>query len=554
MNISGSDEMSRRIRAFDWSSTPLGPRAEWPQSLLTALSILLGSRVPMQLLWGPEYTHLYNEAYIPIAGDKHPAALGRPAAAIWPEIWSTVGPMLDQVASSGEATLAEDLLLVIDRRGYLEESYYTFSYSPVNDLQGVVSGIFIAVTETTARVLRERRLRAIADLTDALAASASGQLVSAATAALGRAAADIPFALCYLLAADERSVRLVFAQGLGPDHPAVPRRIDLDDAAAPWPLAQVLASGRPLLLADLPARPDMPPDGLEGAPPQQALVLPIAGAAGARLIGCLVAGLSPRLRLDEDYRDFLDRVAAQLGAAADSSIARAEAQAMIRTRDDFLSIAAHELKTPLTPIIGKLQLLQRRLDGALSERDRHNMRTVVDEALRLNGLIDALLDISRLRSGQLAVSRAAVDLSELAAQVADEVGPTLSKHTLVVEAPAERVVISGDALRLAQVLRNMVSNAIKYSPDGGPVTVRLGREGKLAHLSVSDNGIGVSAEVMPRLFERYYRVESGDSSIGGLGVGLYVANEIVRLHGGRISVASAPGEGSTFTVALPIAG
>lgn len=152
-------EVGARIQAFDWSATPLGPIESWSQSLQIALQILLLSKFPMQILWGSEYIQFYNDAYIPIAGKKHPTALGQRGAECWREVWDFAGPLLDSVMETGTATWSEDQLLVLERNGYPEECYFTFSYTPIWETSGKVGGIFIAIHETTQKILSERRER-----------------------------------------------------------------------------------------------------------------------------------------------------------------------------------------------------------------------------------------------------------------------------------------------------------------------------------------------------------------------------------------------------------
>ena len=163
--LTSGSEMSGLMRAMDWSTTPLGPAESWPQSLRTTVSVCLNSRFPMLLWWGPDLIMLYNDAYRPILGaTKHPRALGAAGRDIWPEIWDIIGPMLHGVIERGEATWSDDLLLVLDRNGYPEECYLTFSYSPIRDESGGVGGVFTAVHETTGRVIGERRLRTLREL------------------------------------------------------------------------------------------------------------------------------------------------------------------------------------------------------------------------------------------------------------------------------------------------------------------------------------------------------------------------------------------------------
>jgi PAS domain S-box-containing protein len=147
--------MAERVRAFDWASTPLGPIEQWPQSLATAVGICMNSRFPMFVWWGPQLVNIYNDAYVPILGKRHPAAFGRPARESWDEIWPVVGPQAQAVMERGEATWNERVLLVMERHGYTEDTYFTWSYSPIIDESGGIGGLFCACTEETQRVRAE---------------------------------------------------------------------------------------------------------------------------------------------------------------------------------------------------------------------------------------------------------------------------------------------------------------------------------------------------------------------------------------------------------------
>ena len=154
-------EMARRVREFDWSKTPLGPVDLWPQRLLTSVRLMLNSRYPMFVWWGRELINFYNDAYVPVLGARHPDALGQSAARVWAEIWDVVGPQAEIVMRDGQATWNESTLLVMERYGYTEETYFTFSYSPATDDDGNVGGVFCACTEDTKRILGERRVRTL---------------------------------------------------------------------------------------------------------------------------------------------------------------------------------------------------------------------------------------------------------------------------------------------------------------------------------------------------------------------------------------------------------
>jgi signal transduction histidine kinase len=237
--------------------------------------------------------------------------------------------------------------------------------------------------------------------------------------------------------------------------------------------------------------------------------------------------------------------------------ARAQAEAALRTRDEFLSIAAHELKTPLTTLMGNIDLIQRRAgrEGGLSERDTRAIGVATQQARRLKQMIDSLLDLSRLELGQLSIEPKPLDLSCMARRVVDEVQPGLLRHIIICHTPETAVMIAGDELRLEQVLQNLLQNAVRYSPNGGKIEVIIVADASagLASLHVRDHGIGIAADALSQLFKRFYRVpDTMIEHIHGVGIGLYVVKEIVTLHGGTVDVASEAGVGSTFTVSLPL--
>ncbi|GAB4191949.1 MAG: hypothetical protein OHK0022_05880 [Roseiflexaceae bacterium] len=235
--------------------------------------------------------------------------------------------------------------------------------------------------------------------------------------------------------------------------------------------------------------------------------------------------------------------------------ARAEAQEAVRTRDAFLSIAAHELKNPLTVLLGNAEMVARRASqtGATSERDQHALANMVDQAKRLNRLITLLLDVSQLETGQLRLTQERLDLAALVRRATGESASNLSTHQLVCQIPDTQIMIRGDELRLQQVFENLISNAVKYSPAGSVVTIELGTRDQQAVVTVRDQGIGIPADALPRLFQRFFRARNAeDQPVKGIGVGLYVVREIVSLHGGSITVQSQEGAGSTFTVCLPL--
>jgi len=231
------------------------------------------------------------------------------------------------------------------------------------------------------------------------------------------------------------------------------------------------------------------------------------------------------------------------------------AETALRARDNLLAIAAHEFKTPLTTVIGCTQTLQIRAarEGYLPKRDQDALRVIAGQAKRLHALIDSVLNLARLHNGQAQIARQMVDLAGLARRVVDDAGLMETGHILEFRGPDTPVVITGDRVRLEQVLQNLLDNAVKYSPAGGVITVGVERRNVQAVLSVSDQGIGIPEEARARLFDRFYRASNIDRrQTQGVGIGLSIVIEIVALHGGVVEIDSAEGRGSTFTVRLPL--
>ncbi len=229
-----------------------------------------------------------------------------------------------------------------------------------------------------------------------------------------------------------------------------------------------------------------------------------------------------------------------------------------RLKDEFLGIASHELKTPMTTIQGYVQVLRRRASQENMDKAAliRVVDTINDQTRRMNRLVDELLDISRIEAGRLEIHREVVDLEQLLIQVVEQQQMTndqVAIHLRVGE-NATHLKVVGDEARLQQVALNLLSNALKYSPEGGSVSVGLQREDNAAVVSVRDQGVGISEEEQAHLFERFFRTEGArQSGVSGLGLGLYIASSIVMQHGGRMWVASQPGQGSAFFFSVPLA-
>ncbi|WP_310740214.1 SpoIIE family protein phosphatase [Microbispora sp. H10885] len=554
----GGSEMARRMRAYPWSGTSMGDPDTWPASLRTACRICLTSRFPMIVWWGEELRFLYNDAYLPLLGSKHPA-LAKPGDEVWTEIWHTIGPMLRSVMSSGEATWSEDLLLPMNRHGYWEETYWTYSYSPLHDDDGVVRGVFTAVSDTTERFIGERRLAMLQDL-----GAQAGQARSVAEAcrlvaeALERSGADVPFSAIYLR-----------RPGTDDLTPAATSPRDASVSPLPggpgdWPVDQVLRTGEPVVVTDVTERFGALPSGGWQTPPTQAVVLPLAGETGGGTVGVMVLAAGAGRALDEAYESFLGLVARQTAALVNAAVAyqlqqrRAEELAELdRAKTAFFSNISHEFRTPLTLIMGPVEELRTALagDGARvgEDRLRAELDVVHRNGLRLGKLVNTLLDFSRIEAGRMRARYEPVDLAAVTTDLAGVFRSAVEKAGLAfeVDCPPLDEPVYVDRGMWEKVVLNLLSNALKFTFDGS-IRVTLRAEDGHAVVTVADTGIGISRHELPRLFERFHRVDSARSrSNEGSGIGLALVKELVGLHGGTITAESAEGAGTAFTIRLP---
>lgn len=551
--------MCARIEAYDWASTPLGPREQWPSSLRSAVGIMLGSRYPMFVWWGPQHVNIYNDAYVPILGPRHPAALGRPASETWSDIWDVVGPQADLVLRNGQATWNEEALLLMERYGYTEETYFTFSYSPAPDDQGRTAGVFAVCTEDTARVLGERRLRTLREVAAAGAEARTADAACGLVAeALAGSAHDLPFALIYLLDPQSQRAQLAGASGIQPGGAASPEVVELEgDSGAAWPLRAVARTHQAEHLTHLTERFGDLPGGPWPEPAQDAVVLPIEHAGQGQVAGFLVAGLSPRRSFDEAYEGFLELLAGNIASAIANARAheeerkRVEALAELdRAKTQFFSNVSHEFRTPLTLMLGPVEDALASPTRALAGEE---LEAVHRNTLRLLKLVNTLLEFSRLESGRIRAAYEPVDLARLTAELA-------SVFRAAVERAGVRYVVDTEPLpqpvyvdreMWEKVVFNLLSNAFKFTLAG---EIRVEQRAAAGHveLSVTDTGSGIPAEELPYLFERFRRIEGAHGRTHeGTGIGLALVQELVRLHGGAIQVESALGAGTTFTVRLP---
>ncbi|MDT7797549.1 MAG: hypothetical protein QOI78_982 [Actinomycetota bacterium] len=544
----GTSRMAARMREFDWASSPLGRPEDWPPSLTTAVRICLTSRFPMIVWWGPDLRFLYNDAYLPLLGTKHPA-LDKPGEQVWGDIWHIIGPMLAGVMETGEATWSEDLLLPMNRHGYWEETYWTYSYSPLHDDSGAVRAVFTAVTDTTERVIGERRLAALRELgARAGIARTVAEACELVADVLGRAGADVPYAAIHVRrpGTDDLTLAAVTPGGSG-------------DAEG-WPLREVLADGVPRTVSGLTAKFGELPSGGWSEPPAEAVVLPLPGDAGGPATGVIVLAASAGHAVDESYRTFLGLVAQQTTALVNGAVAyqvqqeRAEELAALDVaKTTFFSNVSHEFRTPLTLIMGPAAELREAL-GDADPAVREEIDVIHRNAVRLGRLVNDLLDFSRIEAGRMQARFEPVGLPEFTAELASVFRAAVERAGLAfeVDCPPLGEPVYVDRGMWEKVVLNLLSNAVKYTFHG-TIRVRTGRDGDHAVVTVSDTGIGIAADEIPRLFERFHRIPSARArSDEGSGIGLALVRELVGMHGGDITVDSSPGAGTAFRIRLPL--
>jgi signal transduction histidine kinase/DNA-binding response OmpR family regulator len=557
--LAAGGEMAALINGRDWSRAPLGPRDAWPRSLQTALRILVTSRYAMWLGWGAELTFFYNDAYAAMTlGAKHPWALGRPASEVWAEIWPDIGPRAATVMRTGEATWDEGLLLFLERNGYPEETYHTFSYSPLPDDEGAVGGMLCVVTEDTERVIGERRLATLRELASLLAAvRTEPDVLAAIERGLAANRRDMPFAIVWLFEQDGGWARLACASGIAADHPLAVAELDVNNLPAEHPARRVLAGEPRVTIADLAAHGPLP-RGAWDRPPHLAVAVPIVQQGETRPAGMLLAALNPHRPLSESYGGFLDLVASQIAAGLASARAyeaerqRAEALAEIdQAKTAFFSNVSHEFRTPLTLMLGPIEEEIRSRDAAADGR----LGMAHRNGLRLLRLVNTLLDFSRIEAGRVRANFRPVDLAVYTAELASNFRSACEQAglSLTVDCPPLPQPAYVDPGMWERVVLNLMSNAFKYTLEGSiDVAIRQTAEATI-ELSVADTGVGIPEAELPRIFERFHRIEGQPGrTLEGTGIGLALVSELVRLHGGAIEVRSRLGVGTAVRVALPL--
>ncbi len=553
--------MGDRIRGYDWSKTALGPIAGWPQSLRTVVNILLSSRYAMWMAWGSELTMLYNDTYLPTLGLKHPWALGKRASEVWAEIWPDIGPRIQTVLTTGAATYDEGLLLFLERSGFPEETYHTFSYSPLADDDGRINGMLCVVTEETDRLIGERRVETLRGVASALASTnTEDEVLHALRDQLSLNQSDLPFTLTYLFD-DDGGARLVCSSGISEEHPLAPERIERG-ADFPWPAHRMFLYPAPRLIEDLTEQRKlaMLPAGNWNKPPEQAAIFPIKQQGQEQPAGFFVIGTNPYRRYDTASSGFVDLLAGQISAGLGNARAyeaerrRAEALAEVdRAKTTFFSNVSHELRTPLTLMLSPVEELLSEAREQTPE-DRELLALVHRNGLRLQKLVNTLLDFSRIEAGRMQAVYEPTELGRFTEELASNFHAAMERAGLDFQIDCEPLSepVYVDREMWEKVVLNLLSNALKFT-FAGRVRVAVKAIGKHAQLVVQDTGAGIPASELPHIFERFHRVAGTKGrTIEGTGIGLALVQELVKLHGGSITAESEVSQGTTFTVTIPL--
>jgi signal transduction histidine kinase/CheY-like chemotaxis protein len=514
--LSGGGEVGAMMRSQDWSRSPLGEPSTWPPALRTIVSLMLGSGFPMFCAWGKDLGFLYNDPYIPILGDKHPAALGAPFRDIWAEIWGDIYPLIER-ALGGQATYMEKLPLLMHRHGYDEQTFFTFSYSPARDDSGEVAGVHCACVEVTGQVMAERYRD-----------EENKRLVTLFEQAPG---------IIAVLRGPEHIFEITnksYMQMMG--------RTDLVGKSARQALPYIEGQGFFELLDEV-YRTGKPFVG-------HSLPLDVAREPGMPL---------ERRYLDFIYQPIRDPAGEVVGIFVEGSDVTVrkqvedELRAANRQKDQFLAMLAHELRNPLAPITTAAQLLKM---GTLDAKAVRNASEIIArQAEHMTDLVNDLLDVSRVTRGLVTLEKEELDLNAVVAGALEQVRPLIEskRHSLTMQLSGEPVHVLGDRTRLVQVLSNILNNAAKYTPTGGQIVLRVTASDERVLVTVTDNGIGIEPDVLPYIFELFTQAErTPDRSQGGLGIGLALVKSLVALHGGTVDARSeASGRGSEFEICLP---
>jgi PAS domain S-box-containing protein len=505
---------------MDWSRTPIGPIENWPESLRVAVDLCLTGRFPMHVWWGKELTYIYNDAHIPVLGKRHPDALGRPAAEVWAEVWPMLVPQVEAVMLRGESTWNDRAYVVLERNGFREDGWFTWSYSPIRDEAGRIAGLMCIAVEDTARVLAERerdRLEARQQQrVEETRAKLAAIVESSDDAVIGKTLQGI---ITTWNSGAERIFGYTAAEAVG-QHIAIlipPERHDEEanilarlaqgERVEHFETARITKHGQKIDVS--------------------LSVSPIKNSAG-EIVGAskIVRDITARKRTE-----------ASLALHAEE-LARSNVEL-----ERFAYVASHDLQEPIRTVQRFAQLLQRSLGKDLKGDAQEFLDFMIGGVQRMQTLINDLLAYSR--AGWQGAAFAPADCNEICAKVLKNLQASIESHQAMVTVDPLPVVI-GDATQLGQMFQNLLINAIKFRGQRTPrIHVSVEESPREWIFSVADNGIGIAPEYFERIFVMFQRLHTIEE-YAGTGIGLTICKKIAERHEGRIWVRSIVGEGSTF--------
>jgi signal transduction histidine kinase len=559
--LSGGGEMGERIRNFDWSTTQLGDPETWEQSLRTCVRIILTSAQPMFVWWGPSLNAIYNDSYAQIMGKKHPAGLGARAQDTWFEIWDQLVPKIKSVERN-EGTYDESFFFLMERKGYQEEVYVSFSYSPAPGDDGTIKGIFCVCSENTERVINERRLQTLRDLGSiAFNEQSLTEIFSNVADAIGKNNKDFPFAAIYEMPGTGGKGVARESAGTNDKQYILPKVIDLENPTdVTSDFCQAYRSNK-VIVTDFKRLQEKVPTGPWKKAASQFIYIPVSAAGSNHPYAILFAALNPYRQFDETFLQFCELVGERISLEINKLLAweeerkRAEALEQIdKAKTVFFSNISHEFRTPLTLILSPLEEMISKHNGSLPIADKQNLETAHRNALRLLKLVNSLLDFSRIESGRQQANYVLTDIVAFTQQLASNFRSVIENAGLQFNIQANAFVqpVYIDRSMWEKIVFNLLSNAFKYTLKGN-ITVEFGTGEGFSVLKVKDTGVGIPADELPRMFERFHRVQQVTGRTHeGTGIGLSLIKELVQLHNGDISVESELHVGSTFTVKIPL--
>ncbi|BCT91659.1 hypothetical protein LYSHEL_06830 [Lysobacter helvus] len=514
------------LEAVDWRSTPLGARSQWPATLKSLLALILRSHRPQYLVWGPDRRFFYNAAFLPVMGIKHPQGFGQPMSEVWPEVWHEIEPLVSSSIDEGASHFFEDRPFVLQRHGHDEQTYFSFSYTPVEDDEGRIAGLMCVLNERTDAIEAETRQRAQMRRMQELLQQAPGF-------------ACVTYGPTHVITIVNDAYERLVGQSrdalIGrPVAEALPEVIDQGYVTL---LDHVFRYREPFVGRSLPVRLARP-DATTEERILDFVYQPILDGNGS-MDGIFIQGsdVTARVRAETELR------------RSEQALRDANAN-----KDRFLAVLGHELRNPLAPIHTATELLRHLVRDP---RATQCIDVIARQTRHMTALVEDLVDMARITNNLIALDRRPVDLNAIVEGAVEQLRPSAAArdHAVVTHLADRDVVVDGDGVRLTQVVTNLLSNAIRYTPVGGSIRITVSRDNARARIDIEDNGEGIAPELLPELFEPFVQAHRAtDREHGGLGIGLTLVKRLVEAHGGEVEVASEGlGRGSRFTVRLPLA-